>query len=74
MREEKFGLQARRFDAFFSEKFSAFPDGFEDGHGTNVGFAAALQSLKSGTFPAAMNKKTGLISQGMTEQSGEFSN
>ena len=33
MREQQFGLQARRFDAFFAEKFRAFLNRFEDGHG-----------------------------------------
>ena len=32
MREEQFRLQARRFDAFFGEKFGAFLNRFEDGH------------------------------------------
>ena len=36
MREQQFGLQARRFDAFFGQKFRAFLNRFEDGHAASL--------------------------------------
>ena len=36
MREQEFGLQARRFDALFGQKFRAFLNRFEDRHAASL--------------------------------------
>ena len=46
MREQEFGLQAGGFHAAFAEKFSAFLNGFQNGHGTNLNRKAKVGSGK----------------------------
>ena len=36
VRQQQFGLQARRFDAFFGQEFRAFLNRFEDGHAASL--------------------------------------
>ncbi len=36
MREQQFGLQARRFDAFFGQKLRTFLNRLEDGHAASL--------------------------------------
>ena len=44
MREQKFGLQPRRLDAFFAKEIRAFLNRFEDGHAINLNSIARKQS------------------------------
>jgi hypothetical protein len=45
MREQEFGLQARRLDAFFGEKFRALLNRFENRHADNLNQNDALEQV-----------------------------
>ena len=51
MREKQFGLQARRFDAFFGQKIRALLNGFENRHKANLNQNDMLEQAK----PARQN-------------------
>ncbi len=63
MREQQFGLQARRFDIFFAEKFRAFLDRFEDGHTRSLNSNAGDKILFTGIIFCRAYGRTGRCSK-----------
>ena len=51
MREQEFGLQARRLHALFGQKFRAFLNRFQNGHGDSLNRTAKIeQAERNGIF------------------------
>ena len=49
MREQEFGLQARRFNAFFGEKFRALLNRFENGHADSLNPDGVIKQAERAT-------------------------
>ena len=61
MRQQQFGLQARRFHAFFGQKIRALLNGFENRHAANLNQNDVLEQVKPARQNWIVNARMNLL-------------